>query len=270
MSDLIISPTNPLIKRIRALALRKHRASERAFFVEGIAPTWAAIEADPANIEVVVVAPDLLTSESARQMLETARKQGIRIANVDRRIFESFAGRDNPSGLGAIVRMSAIPLDELRVTSSSLLIALDGVANPGNLGTIIRTADAAGASGVLLIGETTDEYHPGAVKASMGTLFHVPIVHLAHSENLFAWCESSGVTVITTSAHAEQVYARINYHLPVLFLFGSEGEGLSKELLARGSRSVRIPMAGTATSLNLAVAVGVLLYEVRRQSGVDA
>ena len=203
-------------------------------------------------------------------MLETARKQGIRIANVDPRIFESIAGRDNPSGLGAIVRMSAIPLDELRVTSSSLLIALDGVANPGNLGTIIRTADAAGASGVLLIGETTDEYHPGAVKASMGTLFHVPIVHLAHSENLFAWCESSGVTVITTSAHAEQVYARINYHLPVLFLFGSESEGLSKELLARGSRSVRIPMAGTATSLNLAVAVGVLLYEVRRQSGVDA
>lgn len=266
MTERISSPSNPLIKRIRLLTQRKHRMDEKAFFVEGIAPTWEAIRADPANVQVVIVAPELLTSESARQMLRT-HAQSVRTVMVDRAVFESFAGRDNPSGLGAIVRMNPSSLDRLRVNQTSLFIALEGVTNPGNLGTIIRTADAVNASGVHLIGETTDEYHPGAVKAGMGALFHVPIVHLESPENLFAWCESSGVGVVTTSAHAELLYSQVEYRLPLVFLFGSEGEGLSSELLARGSRSVRIPMLGSATSLNLAVAVGVLLYEVRRQSG---
>lgn len=267
MNESISSPSNPLIKRIRRLAQHKHRAEEKAFFVEGIAPTWEAIQADPANVQVVVVAPELLTSESAQEMLRT-NAQKARTVSVARAVFESFAGRDNPSGLGAIVRMNPGSLDRLRVNQSSLFVALEDVANPGNLGTIIRTADAVNAAGVFLIGETTDEYHPGAVKASMGALFHIPIVHLERAENLFAWTESVGVGVITTSAHAEQTYTEVEYRPPLALLFGSESEGLSSELIARGSHSVKIPMLGSVTSLNLAVAVGVLLYEVRRQSGI--
>lgn len=264
MPELITSVANPLIKRIRSLAQKKFREQERTFFVEGIQPVWSAIE-HHAQIQVIIVAPELLTSESAREMIDSARAKNIHVVNVNRAVFESFAERENPSGLGALVEMREANLDQLTITTKSIFIALHQVGNPGNLGTIIRTADAVGASAVILIGETTDEYHPHAVKASMGALFNVPVVHVARAEDLFAWCKLRGVNVITTSAHAAQDYAPVKYPLPALFLFGSEGEGLSKEILARGNLAVKIPMEGTATSLNLAVAVGVILYEVKRQ-----
>ena len=264
MKDLISSPSNPLIKRLRSLKQRKFREREGSFLVEGIEPVWAAVE--KASVETIVVSPDLLTSESARQMVENVRAKGVQIVKVRRAVFDSIAERENPSGIAAIVRMFDRDIYQLPVAGYSTFVALHEVGNPGNLGAIIRTADAVGASGVILIGETTDEYHPNAVKASTGALFNVLIVHIETLDTLFGWCASHRLTLVTTSAHAKQNYTEVPYELPAVFLFGSEGEGLSEEMLARGDLAVRIPMSGTATSLNLAVAVGVLLYEVKRMT----
>jgi len=258
----ITSPANLLVKRVRALAQRKQRRTEGAFFVEGIRPVWLAVE-HGAVLETLIVAPDLLSSEAAQQLVAQQQQAGGRVAQVSRSVFERIAERDNPSGLAAIVRTSQRTIDDLAVGPGSLFVALHEVGNPGNLGTIIRTVDAVGGAGVILLGEATDPYHPTAVKASMGTLFSVPVVSATTTE-LLGWCQQHTVSVYPTADQAEVVYWAVQYQLPALLLFGSEGQGLPPALLARGP-AIRIPMQGSADSLNLSVAAGVLLYEVKRQ-----
>lgn len=264
VTDLISSGANPLVRRIRALGERKHRRREGAFFVEGLQPVWQAVEAG-APIEALVVAPELLVSEPARRMVAEQEARGVRVARLAAAIFATLSEREGPTGLAAIVRARTARLEDLPVRPDAPLVALHDVGNPGNLGTIIRTADAVGAGGVILLGETTDPFAPAAVKASMGALFAVPIAHVADPATFFAWATGRGVTVATTSARAPSLHWAVRYPLPLALLLGSEGEGLPADLLARGDLRVRIPMAGTARSLNLAVAAGVLLYEVRRQ-----
>lgn len=268
MVDLISSSSNPLIKRIRALSERKHRRREGVFFVEGLQPVWQAVEAG-ATIETFVVAPELLLSEPAQQMIAEQETQGVRVARVTRAIFTSLSEREGPTGLAAIVRAQTVKLEDLSVQPGAPLVVLHEVGNPGNLGTIIRTADAAGAGGIILLGDTTDPFAPAAVKASMGSLFAVPIAHLADPEQFFSWATAQGVAIVTTSARATTTHWSANYPRPLALLLGSEGTGLPAELLARGDLQVKIPMSGTARSLNLAVATGILLYEVRRQFALD-
>ncbi len=261
---VITSTTNPLVKRIRALEQRKHREAEGAFFVEGIRPVWQAVESR-AEVEALIVAPELLKSEAAQGLVASQRAVHTRVVEVSRGVFESIAQRENPSGLGAIVHLTRRSLDELPVASDSFFVALAEAGNPGNLGTIIRTVDAVGGSAVILIGASTDPYNPTAVKASMGTLFSVPVARAENLAQVLAWCRVYGVQIITTSDHAPALYWSVQYPRPALYLFGSEGEGLSAEELQQGNLAVRIPMKGAADSLNLAVSVGVLLYEVIRQ-----
>lgn len=264
--DLISSTGNALIKRIRALEQRKRRQEEGAFFVEGIGPVWQAVE-HRAKIQALIVAPDLLTSDSARRMVETERQSGTRVVNVSGAVFQSVAQRQNPAGLGAVVEMPLYTLEDVPIAGPAVVVALHEVGNPGNLGTIIRTVDAVGGAGIVLIGDSTDPYHPTAVKASMGTLFAHPLVIVREAKTVLEWQRAHGLQLVTTSAHAPASYWNAPYHLPALFLFGSEGEGLGQDLVSQGDLAVRIPMQGSATSLNLAVSVGVLLYEVRRTCG---
>jgi TrmH family RNA methyltransferase len=265
MTDrLITSTTNPLIKRLRALEQRKNREKQGEFFVEGIRPVWQAAESK-AELRVLIVAPEILKSEAAQEMVERQARDGVQVAQVSRRIFETIASRENPSGLGAIVSVTSRGLDDLVVTPDSLFVALEGVANPGNLGAIIRTMDAVAASGLILVGKTTDPFHPAAVKASMGTIFTIPVAHAQNVDQLHAWSQSHQVRTITTSPSAEAIYWSVVYPFPAVMFFGSEGEGLSAQVLQEGDLSVRIPMLGRADSLNLAVAAGVLLYQARRQ-----
>ncbi len=198
-------------------------------------------------------------------MVARARAAGVNVAEVSSDIFARVAAREHPSGLGAIVRTARHTLDSLVVMPDALFVALDAVGNPGNLGTILRTADAVGASGAVLVGESTDPYHPNAVKASMGALFRVPVVQVDAVGVLLDWCRRHDVGVVTTSARANVSHWEAVYPAPALVLFGSEAEGLTPEVLAAGDLAVQIPMYGGVTSLNLAVAAGILLYEVRRQ-----
>lgn len=263
MPEPISSTANPLVKRVRLLGERKGRRREGAFFVEGIQPVWQAVEAGAA-VETLIVAPDLLTSAAARGLVAEQEARGTRVALVTPAIFATLSSREGPSGLAAIVRARTARLEELAVAPDAAFVALHGVGNPGNLGTIIRTVDAAGGAGVILLGETVDPFHPTAVKASMGALFAVPVTHVPDPDPFFAWAAARGVSIVTTSARAEREHWATRYPRPLAILLGSEGEGLPPELLARGDLRVRIPMAGTARSLNLAVAAGILLYEVLR------
>jgi TrmH family RNA methyltransferase len=260
----ITSPSNQLVRRARKLRHRKHRDEQGAFLVEGIQPVWQAVE-QGAPIEVLLVCRDLLTSEAAAQMVGRASAAGVPVADLSAGAFAAIAERQNPSGVAAIVRAEPAPLSRLDASAESLLVALDEVGNPGNLGSIIRTVDAVGGNGVVVIGEATDAWHPAAVKASMGTIFNVALHEAATVDEVFDWCAVNRVSVVTTSAHAETDFRDATYSSPTLVLFGSEAHGLSDDILHRGAPSVRIPMAGSASSLNLAVAAGVLLYEIKQK-----
>jgi TrmH family RNA methyltransferase len=261
---VITSAANPMLKRIRRLRLRKHRERDGAFFVEGIQSVFQAVR-NEAEIEAIVFAPDLLRSERASRMVFERKEQGTRVVTVTPDAFSSIAERENPSGLGAIVKAHAATLERLEVASRSIFVALDHVEKPGNVGSIIRSVDGAGADGVIVVGDSTDPYHPTSVKASMGTLFSVPVTTAPTVDDVLLWAQQRGLHTVGTSAHAETTCWSTNFELPALLLFGNEGSGLDRTVLNRAGKCVSIPMSGTATSLNLAVAVGIVLYEVRRQ-----
>jgi TrmH family RNA methyltransferase len=269
MAEVITSAANPLVKRVRLLADRKYRRRESAFVVQGIQPVWQAIEAG-AGIETLIVAPDLLRHEGALAMLAAQEAAGRRVARLTGELFGRIADRDGPSGLAAIVSAAGLTraLADLPAGPDSVFAALYRAGNPGNLGTIIRTASAAGAAGVILIGPSADPLDPVAVKASMGALFTVPVVSVTSAAEFSDWAAARGVTVAATSARGSAGLWDASLQPPVAILLGSEGAGLPEELLSAADVRVAIPMTGTAESLNLAVAAGILLYEVRRRTGV--
>ncbi len=275
MTEVISSAANPLIKRVRLLGDRRHRRREGAFVVRGVQPVWQAVEAG-ADIEVLIVAPDLLRQPAAG-MVAGQEASGVRVARLSAELFGRIAERDGPAGLAAIVRRRAARLADLTVRASSVFVALHEVANPGNLGTIVRTADAAGADGVILVGPCTDPFDPVAVKASMGAVFSVPIAVAESAGEFLAWCRQSGIAVAVASGadpgpgsdpgsgSGPATFWEARLPAPLALLLGSEGAGLPGDLLAAGDLRLRIPMRGTAESLNLAVAAGILLYETWRQ-----
>ncbi|MGH2735264.1 MAG: TrmH family RNA methyltransferase [Actinomycetota bacterium] len=260
--EQVTSASNPLIKRARKLRRRKQREAEGAFLVEGIAPVWQAVE-HGVTIDALFYSPDLLTSPGALDLV--ARLEGsARVVEVTDRAFETLSDREHPVGIAAIARAATLRLRDLEVGADSVFVALDEIGNPGNLGTIVRSVDGAGGSGVIVSGDSTDVWHPTAIKASMGTVFGIPLCVTDAIEDVLTWAGDVGLQTVTTSAHAEADHFEAHLKRPCLLVFGSEASGLRPGVLERGDVAVRIPMSGTATSLNLSVAVGVLLYEVMR------
>jgi TrmH family RNA methyltransferase len=258
---LITSRSNPLVKRIRALRQKKHRLAEGAFYAEGLRVVLTAIERE-APIECLITSSELLSSETARQRVESVRALGRPVFELSRPLFESISERDNPVGLGAILRAELTPLQELRVRPDGLYAAMLEPGDPGNLGAILRTLDGVGGAGLILVGDAVDPFHPAAVRASMGTLFTIPVSAAEEMAEVLDWARERRVQTVASSAHAATGYDRAAYRLPALLLLGSEGEGLPAAILEAADLAVAIPMRGAASSLNLAVAAGLLLYQM--------
>ena len=256
----ISSRSNPKIKQIRALLeQRKTRRATGLFVVEGIRHTGEAVQAG-ARIEYLCYAPELLTSEFAAQLIEQQSGRGVPCLSVAADVFADLAEKDNPPGILAVVQQPNTSLEQLDAARHPWLVALVAPQDPGNIGTILRTIDAVGASGLLLLDHSADPFHPSAVRASMGTLFWHPVVMAAFAD-FAAWAARQGYTLYGTSAHASQDYRQIErYAAPRILLMGSERQGLTPEQAATCHALLSLPMVGHATSLNLAVATGVMLY----------
>ena len=255
---MITSSQNPLIKRIRRLRQKKYRQSEGVFFVEGLRVVASALE-HGAVVERLIWCNKFLKSAFGRELIDSAEIPTTELAPT---LFKSISERDNPIGLAAIIRTPTALLDTLNIQSPSVFVALHEIGDPGNLGTIIRTVDAAGANGVILVGNTVDVGHSSVVKASMGALFNVPIVTVRTMDALLIGAKQHQLQTIATTANTETDYRSTNYQLPALLIMGNEGRGLSAEILTQTDLAVSIPMRGTSSSLNLAVATGLMLYEI--------
>lgn len=258
------SAANPLAKRMRALRERRTRMRERAFVVEGVAPVWQAVDAG-AKVEVLVVSPELLAGSPAETMVAAQQVAGVPVVSFTRDLFTRISDRDGPSGLAAIIRAPDDSPERLHVHDGAFFVAAHEMANPGNLGTVIRTAEALGAGGVLLVGEGADPLSPQAVKASMGSLFHLPVVHVPDLDEFFDWAAATSVRTVTSSARATTALADADLTRPLALLLGSERTGLPSDASTRSDVDVSIPMSGRATSFNVAVAAGIVMYEVTRR-----
>lgn len=256
---LISSRANPKIKAIRSLRSRKARSESGTFLVEGIRHVGEAMEAG-ARIEALYYAPDLVNSSFALELIQHQVQSGTPCYPVAREIFESVAEKENPQGILAVVKQPLCPLNDLTRDNFPWGVAILSPQDPGNLGAIMRTIDAVGASGMILLEGGVDPFHPSAVRASMGTLFWQKIVSTSFIE-FSSWVRGAGYHVYGSSAHAALDYRQLKeYRQPCILLLGSEREGLTSEQAELCEFLVRLPMLGRATSLNLAVAAGILLY----------
>ncbi len=257
---IITSITNPRIKYIRNLAHRQEREKTQHFFVEGIRIVAEAIQLHT-EIHTIVYAPNLLKSQFGMDLVRQQEQQGIACLEVSADVFKSLSVKDGPQGLGAVVQQRWEQLAHLQGDEGLCWIALDAAQDPGNIGTILRTSDAVGCAGLLLLGQCADPYDPSALRASMGAIFSQRLVKASFAE--FAqWKRERGLTVIGTSDKGSVNYRAATYRDPLVLLMGSEREGLSVEQQAVCDAMVRIPMIGRSDSLNLAVATGVVLYEI--------
>lgn len=259
MTDLLTSLSNPLIKQARSLRQRKARTESGLFLVEGIHHVGEVAEAGW-DIQSVLYAPDLLTSDFASRLIQDLQAKRIRVQAVSTSVMESLADKDNPQGILALVSQRTTPMAALSIADISNAVALVSPQDPGNLGTILRTMDAVGMRLLFQLDGGVDLYHPSVVRASMGTMFHQQIVSGTFDE-FVTWAKRENFQLIGTSAHADMYYREVKPSSRWVLVLGSEQKGLSPAQLAACDLRVSLPMRGRASSLNLSVAAGVLLYQ---------
>jgi TrmH family RNA methyltransferase len=261
MTEIISSSNNPLVKQIRALRQRKARDETGLFLVEGIHHVGEAIEAGW-EVETLVYAPDQLTSGFARQLVEEQLRRRVHCAALTSNLFSAIAEKENPQGILAVIHQRKLTLENVNQEHFHFGAALVSPQDAGNVGTILRTLDAVGADGLFLLDGGVDPYHPSSVRASMGTIFWKPFVQ-ASFDHFVKWTHTNGFQLIGSSAHARTDYRTFRRGgQPVILILGNEQKGLSEEQLTSCEVVLSMPMKGRVSSLNLAVAAGILLYEI--------
>jgi TrmH family RNA methyltransferase len=259
---LITSLTNDRIKAIRALEMRKVRKETGLFVAEGTSLLVTAREHGFAP-ETLVYQTGAAAGGVARGLVKHALESGGEVLEVSEPVLAKLASKDNPQSLlGVFKQRFAPPPDPARLAKTDTWLALEEIRDPGNLGTIIRTADAVGLAGIILVGTTCDPYAFESIRATMGSIFAVPIVKLDR-ETFFSLAKAWPGEVIGTHLDAREDFRAMEYRGRELIVMGSEGPGLSGGAAAVCSTLVKIPMAGALDSLNLAIATALVLYQVR-------
>ncbi len=258
----VTSLQNERVKAIRALEMRKVRKETGLFVAEGASILITAREHGFVP-ETLVYRAGSATSGPARGLVGWALKEGAEVIEVSEGVLAKLASKDNPQSMLAVFRQRWADLPEAaKVARNDVWVALEEVRDPGNLGTILRTVDAVGAAGVILIGASCDPYSRECVRATMGSVFAVPTVKVTR-ETFLDWCKTWTGDVVGTHLESSADFRKADYKQPTLLVMGSEGPGLSEPVAKACSRLVKIPMAGGLDSLNLAVATALMLYQIR-------
>ena len=248
---------------VRALGKRAERDRTQTFFAEGLRFVGQAV-AQNAAIEAVLVVPKTLDHPFGQRLRRQLEGRRVPIWETTPELFLQLSRAEEPQWIGAIVRQRWDPPALLSTAPGLCWVALDEVHSPGNLGTILRTGDAVGASGLIALGDSVDPYDPACVRATMGAIFAQRLVRMS-SADFAVWKRQAGGFLVGTSPHAKNDYRAVAYPPGTILYMGGERKGLSEERQRLCDDLVRIPMVGRSDSLNLAVATGVMLYEVFNQ-----
>ncbi len=264
MAHQITSASNPLIKTLKALHAKKGRAESGLFLAEG---ARLALEAAELDIwpEVLVYSPGALARPHVRKLIEDADRRRLRVIETSEGVIAQISKRDNPQTVVGAYTQRLSPLEAIE---GETIVALEGVRDPGNLGTILRTADATGAAGVVLLGESCDPFSVEAVRASMGSIFAVKLAR-ASFDDLIKLKRERGAQMIGASLKGAGFDADLPAPRRAIVLMGNEQSGLPANMEEACDLLVKLPMRGRADSLNLAAATAVMLYDLWRRRGYD-
>ncbi|MBZ9795123.1 TrmH family RNA methyltransferase [Mesorhizobium sp. ES1-4] len=259
----VTSLANPLVKDIKALALKKFRDQQNAFMAEGLKLVIDALDLGW-QIRTLVFAKAGRGNAAVEKVAARTVAAGGTVLEVSEKVLVAITRRDNPQMVVGVFSQKFLALKDIRADNGDVWVALDRVRDPGNLGTVIRTVDAVGAKGVILVGDTTDPFSVETVRATMGSIFAVPVARAA-TDAFLAWRGGFSGLVVGTHLKGAVDYRSVDFSRgPVLLMMGNEQQGLPESLAASCDRLLRIPQAGRADSLNLAVATGIMLFEIRR------
>ena len=261
--ETINSRDNSLLRRARAVRDGK---IEESIFVEGLRLCEEAVRS-ALPIEAVIFSEELARKEKARALLNELAQLSDRLASVSEALLASISYTRTPQG---IVLLAARPkMDQVKFKASQpaspLLVLMHGINNPVNVGAILRTAEAAGASGVITTANTSDPFSAKALRGAMGSAFRVPVWTKASYAEVINWCKESGIETVCADVEGTSLYSAVDWTRSKALIMGPESEGLSEEELASANEVIRIPMHGQVESLNVGVAAAILLYEAARQ-----
>ena len=251
MAEILSSPQNPKIKELLALEKESRERKARGLFVvEGRREFERAVAAGFEPV-TVFVREDEAEADTADFV-------------VTRRLYEKIAYRGGTEGIVAVLRTRETSLAQLPLSPVPLILVLESVEKPGNLGAVLRSADAAGVDAVLVCDPLTDLYNPNLVRASLGAVFSVPVVTCT-SENACSWLKAQGIAILTAQLQDSELYYETDMVRPTALVFGTEDKGLSDFWRERADAHIRIPMAGMMDSLNISVSAAILAFEAVRQ-----
>ncbi|MDR3376196.1 MAG: RNA methyltransferase [Ancalomicrobiaceae bacterium] len=248
---------------MRGLQAKKERAETGLFLAEGLKLVTDAFVAGW-SVKTLAYAEKVRSQPMVAKAIAEALARGVDVVEVSEAVLEKISRRDNPQMVVSVIEQCYQPLEAIDADKATVIVALEGIKDPGNLGTIIRTVDSVGASGVILVGETTDPFAIEAVRATMGSIFHVPIAR-ASLDDFLAFARAKRLPMFGTHLAGAVDYRTPDYPEPAVLLMGNEQSGLPPRLVEACTQVIKIPMVGEADSLNLAIATGVTLYEMRRK-----
>jgi TrmH family RNA methyltransferase len=265
MTEFISSPANKLIKEVASLSHKKYRDNLGKFLAEGVRLVEEC-EKSGWPVECCLYTEAAATRARTQQLIKKLAAAGCQLAVVPETIYNKISDTEQPQGIMAVLKKRQSTVESM-ITGSRLplLVVLDGIQDPGNAGTIIRTADAAGCTGVIILKGSTDIYAGKTVRSAMGSLFHIPVAEGITSSELISALAANRVSLLATSLHKSVIYYQARFDRPLAIVLGNEGQGVCAELLEAADACLTIPIVGQAESLNVAVAAGVVLYEAVRQ-----
>jgi RNA methyltransferase, TrmH family len=264
-AEKITSLQNPRVKQLVKLRERRDRDEAGLFLVEGYREIRRALEKGVQPRELYF-SPDWFLGENEPALIEQARQAGAQLFELSKDAFAKVAYRERPDGLLAVAPQWKRGLADLKLPAQPFLLVVEAIEKPGNLGTILRSADAAGCDAVIVCDAVTDVFNPNVVRASTGVLFSVPVV-VAESTAVRAWLKDKGIRAVATTPHTTNIYTQADLRGPLAIVMGSEQYGLSEFWMKSADELVRIPMSGQADSLNVAMATIITLFEAVRQRG---
>lgn len=262
----ITSLQNPRVKQVVKLRDRHARERSGQFIIEGYRAILRA-HGQGYPLTELFICPALFKGDNEDALIDQCVGAGTQLFQVPEHVFGKMAYRDRPEGLLAVAPQIHRSLDDLaadRFASNPLYIVAEGIEKPGNLGTMLRSADATAVSAIILCDKCTDLFNPNVVRASTGSLFSVPVAE-ASPERTLAWLKARDCLVVAATPHAENLYSAVDLTGPVCIAVGAEQYGLTDFWMNHADMQVKIPMMGMADSLNVATATTILLYEVLRQ-----
>ena len=262
-ADVISSPANPRVKAAVRLRDRREREETGLTLIDGGRELLRAL-AQSVDVDHAFVCPELVVGPDASAAVDALQRNGTPLIEISPAVLAKVAFGDRSDGLVAVVRPPSVALEDLTPGLHPLIVVVESLEKPGNLGAIMRTADAVGASAVIAADPRTDVFNPNAIRASVGTIFSVPLA-VATARQTLDWLIAHGVAPIAARVDAPQPYGDADLGGSIAIVLGSEAGGLTSTWNDPRVRPVRIPMLGAADSLNVSVAAAILLFEARRQ-----